>query len=332
MKKEFKIVAVVLAMILVFLGGVITGTTKGGLVTIQTAADAGSADATTQTPATSAPTTATPTTAAPTTATPTTAVPTTAAPTTAAPQGGSTTTAAPTTAAPQGDATTAAPQGGSSAVPSTTEEVCAAYNKAINEYRAFKGTVTLHKVENTVVNITELPSVAKPLEGTINSVISNVVKPVDETFTFTNGADVNDPGRTIGKKIIPWDRDAKVTAADVSSATAAANPDGGYTITLKFVSETSSFDGTNTTDPVHHMTAMDPLNLATLSLDPIKISNAEMSYSGATTKLTVDAQGRLIKLENNLPLEGKGTGGMGPIKATIGLAGHMDSVYTLQYQ
>ncbi len=326
MKKEIKIVAVVLALLVVFLGGVVVGTTNDGLITIQMAAPgaAGSAGAT-QAPAT----TQTPaTTQAPAT---TVAPATTQAPATTAPQGGDTTTAAPTTTAPQGDATTA-PQGGSSAVPSTTEEVCAAYNKAINEYRAFKGTVELHKVENVQVNITDLPSIAKPLEGTLNSVIGNIVKPVDETFTFTNGADVNDPGRTIGKKIIPWDRDAKVTAADVSSATAAANADGGYTITLKFVSETSSYDGTNTTDPVHHMTAMDPLNLATINADPIKITSAEMSYSGATTKLTVDAQGRIIKLENNLPLEGSGTGGMGPIKATIGLAGQMDSVYTMQYK
>ena len=228
----------------------------------------------------------------------------------------------------------AADNGGASTgvkVPGTTDEVCAAYNKAINDYRAYKGTVTLHKVENTQVNITELPSIAKPLEGTINSVISGIVKPVDETFTFSNGVDVNDSARYIEHKMIPVNRDATVTSADVVSATAAKNADGGYTITLQFVAETSSYDGKNTTDPVHHMTAMDPLNLATLKVDPIKINSAEMKYSGATTKLTVDSEGRLIKLENYLPLEGSGTGGMGFIEATIGLAGHMESTYTLQY-
>ncbi len=319
MKKEIKVVAVVLAALVFFLGGVVVGTTNG--INVNVNMPEGATPVVQQTVA--------PTTQAPTTQAPTTQAPTTQAPTTAAPQGGDT-----TTAAPQGGdtTTTAAPQGGSSSVPSTTEEVCAAYNKAINDYRAFKGTVETHKVENTQVNITDLPSIAKPLEGTLNTVIGNIVKPVDETFTFTNGADVNDAGRTIGKKMIPWDRDAKVTAADVTSATAAANADGGYTITLQFVSETSSYDGTNTTDPVHHMTAMDPLNLATINADPIKITSAEMSYPGATTKLTVDAQGRMIKLENKLPLEGKGTGGMGPIKATIGLGGQMDSVYTMQYK
>ncbi len=319
MKKEIKIVAAILTALVFFISGVAVGTINS--VNVNVNMPEGSATPVVQQQAQ-------PTTQAPTTQAPTTQAPTTQAPTTQAPQGGDTTTAAPQ----GGDTTTTEAPKGNSSVPSTTEEVCAAYNKAINDYRAYKGTVTLHKVENTVVNITDLPSVAKPLEGTLNSVLGNIVKPVDETFTFSDGKDVNDPARYIEHKMIPVNRDATVTAADVSSATAAANPDGGYTITLQFVSETSSFDGTNTTDPVHHMTAMDPLNLATIKADPIKISSAEMSYSGATTKLTVDAQGRLIKLENKLPLEGSGTGGMGPIKATIGLAGQMDSVYTLQYE
>jgi len=319
MKKEIKVVAVVLAALVFFLGGVVVGTTNGINVNVNMPEGAVAPVVQQQ---------AQPTTQAPTTQAPTTQAPTTQAPTTAAPQGGDTTTAAPQ----GGDTTTAAPQGGSSSVPSTPEEVCAAYNKAINDYRNFTGNVETHKVENTQVNITDLPSIAKPLEGTLNTVIGNIVKPVDETFTFADGKDVNDPNRLIAHKMIPGNRDAAVTAADVTSATATANPDGGYTITLQFVSENSSYDGTNTTDPVHHMTAMDPLNLATIKADPIKITSAEMSYPGATTKLTVDAQGRMIKLENKLPLEGKGTGGMGPIKATIGLAGQMDSVYTMQYK
>ncbi|MBR3816293.1 MAG: hypothetical protein IKJ27_06180 [Clostridia bacterium] len=209
--------------------------------------------------------------------------------------------------------------------------MCEAYNKAINDYRAYKGVVTLHKVENTVVNITELPAVAKPLESTLNGVIGNLVKPVDETFTFENGKDQNDPNREIGHKMIPWGRDAKVTTADLAEASIKENADGGYTITVKFVSESATFDGTTSTEPVHHMTAMDPLNLGTLDVKPLEIFSAEMTYPGATTSVTVDSQGRLIKLENKLPLEGKGNGGMGFIKATIGIAGQMDSVYDITY-
>ena len=209
--------------------------------------------------------------------------------------------------------------------------MCEAYNKAVNDYRAYKGVVTLHKVENTVVNITELPAAAKALEGTLNGIIGNLVKPVDETFTFENGVDQQEPSREIGHKMIPWGRDAKVSTADLAEASIKENADGGYTITVKFVSETATFDGTTSTEPVHHMAAMDPLNLGTLDVKPLEIFSAEMTYPGATTSVTVDGQGRLIKLENKLPLEGKGNGGMGFIKATIGIAGQMDSVYEFTY-
>ena len=56
-----------------------------------------------------------------------------------------------------------------------------------------------------------------------------------------------------------------------------------------------------------------------------------MTYPGATTSVTVDNQGRLIKLTNSLPLDGVGNGGMGFIKAEIGLGGKMEAVYEITY-
>lgn len=206
-----------------------------------------------------------------------------------------------------------------------------AFNKAINDYRAYTGVVTLHRVEDTQVNITKLPAAAKALEGVINDVIKSIVKPVDETFTFENGVDKNDPARLIGHKMIPNNRDAAVTPSDISACKIVENSDGGYTITLTFLAETATFDGTNSTEPVHHMTAMDPLNLGTLDVSPLEIFSAEMTYPGATTSVTVDSQGRLIQVKNSLPLEGLGNGGMGFIKAEIGLAGKMEAVYDITY-
>lgn len=310
MRKEYQAIAIVLVGVLLFA----IGFGVGGVNNINVGVEGGATQQVVQQ--------TTQTTTQPTTQTTTQA---TTESTTAAQQGGTSDTTAATN-----DTTTQAAQTGTK-VPSTPEEVCAAYNKAVNDYRAYKGKVTLHKVENTKVEITELPALAKALEGTINNVISNIVKPVDETFTFENGVDVNEPSREIGHKMIPWGRDASVTPADVVSATATANADGGYTITLKFVSETATFDGTTSTEPVHHKTAMDPLNLATLDVDPITISSANMTYPGATTTLTVDSQGRMVELKNSLPLEGKGKGGALGINAEIGLAGQMDSTYTITW-
>ena len=109
------------------------------------------------------------------------------------------------------------------------------------------------------------------------------------------------------------------------------NADGGYTMVITLVAETSTFDGTSTTsEPTHHKTIMDPLELGSLDLGPVTISNADMRYPGVTVTATVDGQGRLVKLEQKLPLEGTGTGKAG-ISLTLNMSGSMDGTYEFTY-
>lgn len=328
MKKEIKVVAIVLVALIVFLAGFGLGATKG--ININVGSESGinvnvngSLGGSAQVVApTAAPVTQAPTTAAPVTQAPT------EAPTTAAPAGDA------TTAAPAGDATTAAPTeapaGNTSAVPSTKAEIAAAYNKAINDAKHYTGKVTLKKHDIIDVQLRDLPSIAAAI---INPVIANLTKTEPREETFENGAGVSDNTRQLSHWIIPGGgRDAAVQEASLANATATANADGGYTMVLTFVAESSTFDGTkNTSEPVHHMTAMDPLNLGSLDLgDAISITQADLKYPGATMTATVDGQGRLVKLEQKLPMEGTGTGKAG-ISLTLNLAGSMDGTYELIY-
>lgn len=311
MKKEIKVVAIVLVALIVFLAGFGLGATKGininigsenGINVNVNGGSAGSAQVVA--PQTQAPT------AAPTQAP-------TAAPTEAP-------TAAP---APSGDTTTAAPSGNSS-VPSSKAEIVAAYNKVVNEAKAYTGKVTLKKHDIINVQLKDLPSIAEKI---ITPVITKLTTTNPEEYVFEGGKDVNDPNRFVSHKIVPGGRDVAVQEAGVANATASATPDGGYTMSITFIAETSTFDGTSTTsEPTHHKTAMDPLELGSLDLGPISISNADLSYPGATMTATVDAQGRLVKLEQKLPLEGTGTGKAG-IELTLKLAGSMDGTYELIY-
>ena len=312
MKQETKIIALVLGILIVFLSGFGLGATKGINININGGAVQAAAPADTAAPAT--------------TATPAPA--TTAAP---APE----TTAAPaadaTTAAPAADATTAAPAADSSSsvtVPSTKEEIAAAYNKAVNDAKHYTGKVTLKKHDIINVQLKDLPAIAEKI---ITPVIANLTKTNPEEYVFDGGKDVNDPARFVSHKIVPNGRDVDVKPEGLANATATANADGGYTMVLTFIAETSTFDGTSTTsEPTHHKSAMDPLELGSLDLGPITISNADLRYPGATMTATVDGQGRLVKLEQKLPLEGSGTGKAG-ISLTLNLAGSMDGTYELIY-
>ena len=311
MKKEIKVVAIILVALIVFLSGYGLGASKGIKIeiggTVEVNGGAVNAGAAVQQPATQAPVTQ---------------APVTQAPVTQAPAGDS-------TDAPEADAPEAeAPAGDSaSAVPSTPEEIAAAYNKALNAYRAYTGNVTTKKVETIAIQVKDLPGAVAAI---VNPVVEGFTGTTESTYTFTNGVDPE--GRTPADKIIPGGRDANVQAAGLASATATANADGGYTMKMVFVAETSNFDGTtNTSEPEYHKGAMDPLNLGGLDLGPIKISEAGLNYPGATIEATVDGQGRLVKLVQLLPLNGFGTGKAGPIKATINLEGSMDATYEMTY-
>lgn len=201
-----------------------------------------------------------------------------------------------------------------------------AYNKAINDLRAFQGTVTLKKTETVDIKAKDIP---KAVEGVVNGVVQNFLGTTENTYVYNGGYDEN--GGPLGERIIPWGRDACVTPNDITSCKVTENADGGYTIEMTFLAESVTFDGTTSAEPVHHKTAMDPLNLATLDISPLEIFSAEMNYPGATVQLTVDSQGRIVKLHNYLPLNGTGNGGYKVIKLTLGLEGSMDSTYEFTY-
>ena len=309
MKKEIKVVAIILVALIVFLSGYGLGASKGIKIeiggTVEVNGGAVNAGAQVQQPATQQPATQQPATQQPATDAP---------------------SSDDTTDAPATDAPAADNSGSTSAVPSTKEEIAAAYNKAINDYRAFTGNVTTKKTETIAIEVKDLPGVVAAI---VNPVVEGFTGTTENTYTFTNGVDPD--GRTPADKMIPWGRDAAVQAAGLTEATATANADGGYTMKIKFVAETSKFDGTkNTSEPTYHMGAMDPLNLGSLDLGPITITEAELNYPGATLEATVDGQGRLVKLVQLLPLDGYGTGKAG-IKATINLAGSMDATYEMTY-
>ena len=308
MKKEIKVVAIILVALIVFLSGYGLGASNGIKIeiggTVEVNGGAVNAGAVQQpAPQTTAPTTQ---------------------PSTQAP------VVDDTPDAPPADDTPDAPpadSGNTSAVPSTKEEIAAAYNKAVNDFKAYTGNATEKKTETIAIQVKDLPG---PVAAIVNPVVEGFTGTTESTYTFTNGVDAD--GNKTADRIIPGGRDANVQAAGLASATATANADGGYTMTLKFVAESSNFDGTtNTSEPEFHKGAMDPLNLGGLDLGPIKISEAGLDYPGATVEATVDAQGRLIKLVQILPLGGFGTGKAGPIKATINLEGSMDATYEITY-
>ncbi len=320
MKQETKIIAIVLTLLIVFLSGFGLGATKGITVNVN------GGTAAVQTGGEAAPATQP---AAPATTQP-------AAPATTAP-------AAPAdTTAPAADATTApAADAGAStgSVPQTKEEVAAAYCKAINDFKHYTGKVTLKRSETVDIKPQNLPSIA---ESVLNPIIEKFTGTTVRTFTFENNQEKTyDEGngpqpsndRSISERIVPGNRDAVIDPAGLVSATATPGANGGYSMKLVFVAETSKYDGatkTNTSEPTYHKGALDPLDLGSIKELESILTAADMSYPGATIEADVDGEGRLVKMHYNLPLEGTGSGKV-VVSITLGVTGSMDAIYEITY-
>ena len=305
MKKELKVIAVVLAGIIVFLAGFGLGTSKG--ITIDVKVDGASSSA-------SASGTVTP------------------APTPAPSPAPSESTPAPAPDSDGGDASKPADSnaGTPSAIPANPKEVAAKYNEVINALKQQKN-VSIKKVGTVNIECTDCS--VGILKGAVNSILKGFMKGTDETVSFADGKGTNSAGEEVllNHYIVPADREAAVTEGDVLSATAA--PEGsGYKMTLKFKSEQASYANGSGTDPISHKTAMDPLNLATLELPMgAEITEASMTYPGATVEATVDGSGNLVKLHLNLPLEGSGTGNLKGMSLSVGLKGVLDDNFEITY-
>ena len=315
MKKELKVIAVVLAGIIVFLAGFGLGTSKGITIDVKVDGASSSASASASGTVTPAPTPA----------------PSPAPSETNAPAPSESTTA-PAPVSDGSDASKPADSnaGAPSAIPSNPKEVAAKYNEVINALKQQKN-VTIKKVGTVNIECTDCS--VGILKGAVNSILKGFMKGTDETVSFADGKGTNSAGEEVllNHYIVPADREAAVTEGDVASATAA--PEGsGYKMTLKFKSEQASYANGSGTDPISHKTAMDPLNLATLELPMgAEITEASMTYPGATVEATVDGSGNLVKLHLNLPLEGSGTGNLKGMSLSVGLKGVLDDNFEITY-
>ena len=315
MKKELKVIAVVLAGIIVFLAGFGLGTSKGITIDVKVDGASSSASASASGTVTPAPTPA----------------PSPAPSETNAPAPSESTTA-PAPASDGGDASKPADSnaGAPSAIPSNPKEVAAKYNEVINALKQQKN-VSIKNVGTVNIECTDCS--VGILKGAVNSILKGFMKGTDETVSFADGKGTNSAGEEVllNHYIVPADREAAVTEGDVASATAA--PEGsGYKMTLKFKSEQASYANGSGTDPISHKTAMDPLNLATLELPMgAEITEASMTYPGATVEATVDGSGNLVKLHLNLPLEGSGTGNLKGMSLSVGLKGVLDDNFEITY-
>lgn len=235
--------------------------------------------------------------------------------------------AAPSTDAPAPSTDAVAqPSNGAPAVVGNNPETLAYLNNAVNTMRNLQDFTAVQK-QDIKISLTDCSLPA--FTSVINGVIESMMGYEEYTYTFTNGTAIDPEDNvqvTPRTAIPPTDKDFTLLADGIVSLTSEASGTNTiYTIVLK--PEVSTLD--NPTPPYHGNT-MDCFSFADLDL-PITVTTANFNYQGATIKLTIDEQGRLVEYFEHMPLDGTGGGNMGFLSATATIEGHLDETWTVMY-
>ncbi len=284
MRKEFKIAICVILAIWIFIMGIEIGAYRENKGNEVPTANPPVVNITTTEPTTTAPTTTQPVT-----------VPTT--------QSDVSDPTVTDSTAPTGGTESTAPTQNNSNDPSTYSkaQIIENMNKAVNALKA-EPNVTAHKMESIKIEVTDCT--VQAAISTINKIIQGIAGDDEQTYTFTNGQGTDEDGNTVTPKdmIPPIKKDFLLSDAGVATATAKKDGDNTvYTVTI--VTENTTADQP---EPLYNAACIGYLNIMGLDLPGVTITQADMHYPGSTVEVVVNAQGKVIKLVNIMPMTGEG--------------------------
>ena len=308
MKKEIKIAIAVVLLIWSFVMGFELGIYKERKANIQT----GNEVVNTVAPSTTQPT-------APSTEAPTTEAPTTTQPTTLPPVIDPNQTTAPTVSA---EPSTDAPVNNADPSALSKAQIIEKMNGYMKDLKA-EQNVKAHKSENITVEVTDC-SVQAAISA-VNNIIKNLAGSEELDYTISNGAST--AGETMYSIIPPTNKDFLLTEAGVLTAEAkTSGTDTVYTVVL-------AEENTTITSPVpaHNSTAIGYLDLASLDLTGVTIEAADMKYPGSTVEITVNADGKVTKLVNKMPMSGYGKAQITFFNGNATFEGALDETWTFTY-
>ncbi|MCD7775082.1 MAG: hypothetical protein LUH40_05845 [Clostridiales bacterium] len=208
----------------------------------------------------------------------------------------------------------------------STSEIASIMTSAIAQVKsdaAFTGrkqqVISIELVDCSISSVTSL----------VNRIIQGLVDDKDETYSFSNGTATNtETGETTTTldQIPPSDKQSYIDPAGLTSATAEKSGDNTV-YTVKFVQEYTTLESPV---PYYHAQAMDYLDLASVDVSPAKITQADMTYTGATIKVTVNSSGQIVGYYTYMPISGTGSGSLGlSVSGTID--GYLEENWTFTW-
>ncbi len=213
-----------------------------------------------------------------------------------------------------------------SKVPKGKSEIIRTYVDAVNKLKN-SSDFSLYKDDKLDVSIDKITG-GDLVQGFANNLIAQNQK-VPITYNFVGGTDAA-TGLTPNQAIAPLNVSASVDESAVTSATAKAANDGGFTISLTLTSE----DQTMTSPALNHATMVEVVDVAPLIPAGATVNYFNMTYTNTKIDAVFDKEGRIVSMKHYLNVDkAEGTARFNLLPGTIELAlhGEFTSNYTFSY-
>lgn len=192
-------------------------------------------------------------------------------------------------------------------VVSEKDKAAAQYNALINNLKKEKN-ITVYREEKLNMK----PQISKTMLELLKKLLGDDVKELTEgineqskaTRRFTDGKTlVGDQYITLNAYIPPENRSAALQGKYIKSAKTVKNANGGYTLTVALISETSKYDGKKfSATPANNSICDSSLGTADFGMDDMQM-DIKLALTGTTVQATVGANGKLSKLQINMPMK-----------------------------
>ncbi len=203
-------------------------------------------------------------------------------------------------------------------------EIVAKAKDAVNKTQSYKKGVGVHHKESFEATVTDCTggSIVKTIA---NTMVGWIVKPVDETLSFSNGRATNSEGETI-PLILPKKGSFNLSPSGVSKATASVSGNE-YVIKLNLVSESVGIGEV----PTHNAAAIGFLDVENFDISFMDIDRADIIYSGSSIELHINSEGYVTYAVYKIPLQVSGAAHRGSISGSAEFTGEQSEIWTINY-
>jgi len=195
---------------------------------------------------------------------------------------------------------------------------------AVNKTKSYSGQLTVRHTECFSAQTTEITG-GSLVSGFADKLISSVVKPTDETLTFSNCQATDSEGGNIGL-LLPKSNSCTL-APEYVQDTSVSTVNGKTVISVTLISESVGMYDI----PQGNNSCIGYLNTADFDISILTVEKADITYSGSVIKAQINSDGYIDSITYSVPMHIEGSASAFGIRGSAVFDGQQEENWIISW-